>query len=139
MFERMMVPVNRQYVDRLQDSLKIAARRAEEDNATVGYVTMTGSLAKRAARRPEELEGKLQAFAREPGEIHGIATGSKMMRSTVVAVELDDRLVQAQGDLDADLVVMASHIPGVADRLHLIISNAAELAKRLPVSSFILR
>jgi len=139
MFKRIMVPVDLQYVDRLQNSLEIAARLAREYNATVYYVTVAGSLANRAAKRPEELETKLQVFAREQGEMHGIATGSKMMRSTDIAVELDDRLVQAQRELDADLVVMASHIPGVADRLHLISSNAGELAKRLPVSVFILR
>lgn len=139
MFEKIMIPVDLEHTDKLQNSLEIAARMAREYDATVYYVTVSGSLANRAARTPEEMARHLADFAREQGEKYGIRTDSKLMHSNDVAVELDDKLAQAQKELDANLVVMASHIPGVADRLHLISSNAGELARRLPVSVFVLR
>jgi nucleotide-binding universal stress UspA family protein len=65
---------------------------------------------------------------------------SSLAKSSVdPAVELDDKLLEAIEETDADLVVMASHVPGVADRLHLISSNAAWIVKHADVSVFVVR
>lgn len=139
MFDKIMIPVDLKHVDGMQKSLEAAARLAKQYDATLYYVTVAGRVPNRAAKTPEELAHRLDDFARQQGEKYDIRTDSRTMDSTDVAIELDDKLIQAQKEIGADLVVMASHIPGVADRLHLISSNAGELAQRLPVSVFILR
>ncbi|MFO8152091.1 universal stress protein [Thioalkalivibrio sp.] len=139
MFDKIMIPVDLKHIDGMQKSLEVTAGLAKQYDATVHYVTVAGRVPNRAARTPEELARHLADFARQQGEEYGIKTDSRTMDSTDVTIELDDKLVQAQKEIGADLVVMASHIPGVADRLHLISSNAGELAQRLPVSVFILR
>lgn len=54
-------------------------------------------------------------------------------------MELDDRLLEAIRDTGADLVVMASHPPGIGDKLHIIHSNGANIVKHSNVSVFIVR
>ena len=139
MYQKIMVPVDLKYIEKLEKTLDLAADLAKLHGATVHYVTVAGRVPNRAARSPEELESNLEAFAREQGESRGISTSSKTMHSTDVTIELDDKLVQAQKDIGADLVVMASHIPGVSDRLHLISSNASDLARKIDCSIFIVR
>jgi nucleotide-binding universal stress UspA family protein len=91
------------------------------------------------AHNPEELAEKLDAFAQEQGKSHGIETDSKVLLTADTAVELDDRLLEAIKDTGADLVVMASHPPGIGDRLHILHSNGANIVKHSDVSVFIIR
>ena len=53
------------------------------------------------------------------------------------AVDLDDSLMQAIADTGADLVVMASHVPGLPE--HIFASNAGYLANHASVSVFVIR
>jgi len=63
----------------------------------------------------------------------------KLSKALDTAVELDDRLLDAIKDTGADLVVMASHPPGIGDRLHILHSNGANIVKHSDVSVFIIR
>lgn len=139
MFKKIMIPVDLQHIEKLEKSLEIAAKLAKQWDATVHYVTVAGRVPNRAAKTPEELARNLEDFARDQGEKFGIQTDSKTMDSTDVVVELDDKLLEAEKEIGADLIIMASHIPGVPDKLHLISSNAGDIAKKADTSVFIVR
>ena len=53
------------------------------------------------------------------------------------AVDLDDALVKAVHETKSDLVVMATHIPNVAD--HVWPSNGGRLATHTDASVFLVR
>ena len=139
MFGKIMIPVDLQHVEKIELSLKIAAELAERYDAVLYYVGVAGRVPSRAARSPEQFERELRAFAEAQGEKFGIRTDSKTMHSTDVPVELIDRLLEAQEEIGADLIVMASHVPGVPDRLHLIPSNSAKVVRRANCSVFVVR
>lgn len=139
MYKSIMVPVDLQHVDKLSKSLSTAIDLARQYDATLHYVAVTPTAPSAAAHTTEEFTRKLAQFASEQGEQHGVATDSKAIVTSDPAVELDDRLLETQREIGADLVVMASHVPGVADKLHLMSSNAGYIAKHANVSVFVIR
>lgn len=112
---------------------------AKHYNATLCYVTVTNTTPGAAAHNPNELAGKLREFAEEQGQSHGISTDSRVMESVDTAVELDNKLLEAVKETGADLVVMASHPPGIGDRLHILHSNGANIVKHSDISVFVVR
>lgn len=139
MYHKILVPVDLSHLDKIAKALNTAIDMAKHYNAELHYVTVTNSTPGTAAHNPEELAEKLQQFAEEQGRAHGIHADSKVLESVDTAVELDDKLVKAIKDIDADLVVMASHPPGLGDKLHLLRSNAAEVVKHTSISVFVVR
>ena len=81
----------------------------------------------------------MKEFAEEQGNAHGIKTDAEVLESVGTAVELDDRLLDAIKDTGADLVIMASHPPGIGDKLHLLRSNGANIVKHSDISVFVVR
>lgn len=139
MYRKILVPVDLAHTDKMAKALDTAIDIAKHYNATLCYVTVTNSTPSAAAHSTEELKEKLSAFAQEQGESHGIDTDCKVLSTADTAVELDDRLLEAIRDTGADLIVMASHTPGISDRLHLIHSNGADIVKHSDISVFVVR
>jgi len=139
MYHEIMVPIDLAHLDKLVKALNTAIDMAKHYNARLHYVTVTNSTPGTAAHNPEELAAKMETFAREQGQAHGIQTDYKVLESVDTAVELDEKLIGAIKDIQADLVVMASHPPGLGDKLHLLRSNGAEIVKHTDVSVFIVR
>ncbi|HSH29528.1 MAG TPA: universal stress protein, partial [Thiohalobacter sp.] len=111
MFNRIMVPVDLANLDALQKSLTVAANLAQLYAATLCYVGVTTSQPSSVARTPEEYEQKLRAFSREHAPHNGRVPTIRVYNSPDPVADLDDILVQAIVDADADLVVMATHLP----------------------------
>ncbi|MDX1804275.1 MAG: universal stress protein [Alcanivorax sp.] len=139
MYRNILVPIDLAHTDKIAKALATAIDIAKHYSATLCYVSVTNSAPSSAAHNPKELKEKLSSFAREQGQAHGIDTDSIVISTPDTAVELDDRLLQAIKDTGADLVVMASHPPGIADKLHILRSNGANIVKRSDVSVFIVR
>lgn len=139
MYKKIMVPVDLQHVEKIDRSLATAADLARLWDATVCYVAISGRVPNRVAPTPEKFEVEMNMFAREQRERFGIETESLVVSSVDVAVELDDKLLDAIGKVGADLVVMASHVPDVPDRLHLMSSNASWIVRHSDVSVFVVR
>ncbi len=139
MFERIMVPVVLDHVDRMERTLKAAADLAERYEASVTYVAVSGKVPNAVAKTPEKFAAELDMFAREQGSQAGISTDALTITSNDPAAELEHRLLEAVETTGADLVVMGSHPPGVADALHLIGSHAAWLVRHADVSVFVVR
>ena len=139
MYHKIMVPVDLAHLDKLYKALNTAMDIGKHYGASLCYVAVTNSAPSEVAHNPEELADKLVAFAKEQAEYHGIKAESKVMPTADTAVDLDKRLLEAIEATGSDLVVMASHAPGIGDKLHILHSNGANLVKHSGVSVFVVR
>lgn len=139
MYRKIMVPVDLEHVDHMEKALHGAAELARSYSVPVCYVAVTGRAPNEVAATPEQFAEAMERFARDQADAHGIAAASLTLSSVDVPAELDRKLLEAIRTTGADLLVMASHIPGIPDRLHLIGSNAAWLVRHTDISVFVVR
>jgi len=137
MFSSIMVPVDLAHADSLEKALKAAADLSNFYHASVCIVGVTASAPSAVAHNTEEYAEKLDAFAAAQGEKHGVTYKAKAMVTADPAVDLGKTLETAAEDLNADLIVMASHVPGFAD--HIIASNAGHMAAHAKSSVLVVR
>ncbi len=137
MFKHIMVPVDLRHADHLARALETAANLGKQFDAPVTYVGVTPETPSATAHNPAEFEQKLSAFASAQADAHGHAAHAKSYASHDPSIDLNDTLLKAADDLDADLIVMASHIPNIAD--HIWPSHGGQVAKRAKASVFVVR
>ncbi|MBM9594777.1 universal stress protein [Roseitranquillus sediminis] len=138
MYKRIMVPVDLAHADKLDKALDVAARLAADmGGASLVYVGVTAETPSSVAHSPREYAEKLAAFARDQASAHGITTDSHAITAHDAAVELDRLLIGAAKEMGADLIVMASHMPGLAE--HIFQSHAGDVASHAPCSVFVVR
>lgn len=137
MYKKILVPVDLDHVDRLDKALATAADLSKHYGVPVCYTGVTAATPGPVAHTPQEFAGKLEAFAKAEAGKHGIEASAKACVSDDPAVDLDGMLMQAIDDVGADLVVMASHVPGLPE--HVFASNAGYLASHAKVSVFVIR
>jgi len=123
----------------MQRALAVAADLATQSRASIIFVAVTGKEPNEIANTPEKFAVELDLFAREQGDRSRVATESHAMVTNDPGAELQKRLLEAIKATEADLVVMSSHPPGVADALHLIGSHAAWLVRHSDISVFVVR
>jgi nucleotide-binding universal stress UspA family protein len=117
MYKKIIVPVDLAHAGKLMKALKTAADLARHYQAPVCYVGVTTATPGSLAHNPAEYTTKLEAFARTQGEENGIETSSHTVVAHDPTIDLDDALLKAITRPAADLVVMATHVPNVADHL----------------------
>ena len=139
MYSKILVPVDLAHIDKLAKALNTSIDIAKHYNAALHYVTVTNRAPSSVAHSTRELEDKLRLFAEEQGKDHGIETSYSLIESPDTVVELEKRLVEAADETGADLIVMASHAPGIGDKLHFIRANAANLVRDAKISVFVVR
>lgn len=137
MFTKIMVPVDLTHVARLKRALSVAADLGHLYKAEVCYVAVTASTLGPVAHNPQEFSAKLAAFAENEAAKRGHMTTSHCVISHEPAVDLDHDLHKARQELGADLVVMASHVPGIAD--YLFPSHGGRMAAHAAVSVMVVR
>lgn len=137
MFSTIMIPVDLASVGHMDKALSLAADLALRYDARAHVVGVTQSSPTPVARTPEAYAGKLAAFAAERSKPLGIRLEAHTEISHDPAVDLDDVLLRAATTIDADLIVMASHVPGFAE--HVIASNAGYVASHAGISVFVVR
>ena len=115
MYKTIMIPVDLEHSDQLKKALSIGADLARHYNADLFAVGVTSGAPSAVAHNPLEYTQKLEAFVAEQTALHGVEFKAKAMESHDPAVDLDDTLQKAGSEIGADLVVMASHIPGFID------------------------
>ncbi len=140
MYKRILVPVDLQHVEQVDQALICAADLSKHWQATLCLVAVHGTTPDGVAAGPGAFAAELNMFAREQATRFDIAEiDSRVIQSVDAAAELDQRLQQAIEEEQVDLVIMASHLPGLADRLRLRSSNAAQLLRRSSVSIMVVR
>ncbi|MEM6972926.1 MAG: universal stress protein [Pseudomonadota bacterium] len=137
MYKKIMVPVDLGHLDRVEKAVAVAADMAKGYGAEAVLVGVTQSSPTSVAPSPEAFGEKLSAYAAEKSGALGVDFGAHTEISHDITVDLDAILSSAAGTMDADLVVMASHVPGFADRV--FASNAGYLASHATISVFVVR
>ena len=137
MFRKIMVPVDLAHCEKLRAAIDVAAQLARSYGAEVCYVGATTSAPSAVAHNPEEYGQKLEAFAQEQAAAHGETASSHVIISHDPTADLDHDLEKAVTDIGADLVVMATHLPKLADMLWP--SNGGRLATHTEASVFLVR
>jgi len=132
-----MVPVDLGHIENLSRALDIAANMAKAHQAEVVYVGVYGNLRSPAAANPQEYTDKLTAFSDQQAAAHGISTTSAPVFSHDPEAELTSLLLSAATDTQADVIIMASHIPGWIE--HVFHSNAGYIASHAVISVFVIR
>ena len=137
MYTKIMVPVDLAHVEKLDKALTTATDLARYYRIPICYVGLTAEAPTSVAHTPKEYGEKLQAFGAGQAEQHGIEVTTKAYPSHDPTVDLDRTLIDAANENGADLIVMASHVPGVAD--HFFGSHAAAVASYAKVSVLVVR
>lgn len=137
MFTKVMVPVDLAHADGLEKALAVAADLSQRHGAEAVLVGVTPSSPTEIASSPEAFGERLSRFAADRSAALGAAFGSRVEVSHDVAVDLGVCLSRAADAIGADLIVMASHTPGLAE--YVFASNAGYLAAHSTLSVFVVR
>ena len=137
MYTKIMVPVDLAHVDRLGKALTTATDLAKHYGTSICYVGITAEAPTSVAPTPKEYSEKLRVFGASQAEQHGLEVTTAAYPSHDPTVDLDTRLIAAAKENGADLIVMASHVPGLSD--HIFGSNAGAVASYADVSVFVVR
>jgi nucleotide-binding universal stress UspA family protein len=137
MYSMIAVPVDLEHLEHLGKALRTAADLAKHYGAKVCYVGATTETPGPLGHTPDEYREKLDAFAKAESAQHGIDARARTIVCLDPTIDMDRHLVEAFEAEKADLIVMASHIPGFKD--HFISSNAAWIAGHVDLSVFIVR
>ncbi len=137
MYKKIMVPVDLAHVDKIEKALETAADLARHYKIPICYVGVTASTPDSVAHNPEEYAAKLTAFGKRMADAGGFEADTKSYLSHDPTRELYKILTEAADEIGADLVVMASHVPGLPE--HIFTSNAGYVASHADVSVFVIR
>lgn len=137
MFSKIMVPVDLAHADQLEKAISVAADLAKQYGAQATLVGVTQSGPTEVARTPQEYSEKLASFASEVSEKSGVTFSTHSETSHDPTIDLDDTIMRASEAIGADLIVMASHIPGFAE--YIFASNAGYVASHSKLSVFVVR
>ncbi|PTW51090.1 universal stress protein [Rhodovulum kholense] len=137
MFKQILVPVDLAHAGRLTRACEVAGDLARHYGIGVTYVAVAAPQPGEVAQSPEAYREKLDAFAAAEAERHGHRVSSRLMVSPDPAAELDEALVRALEESGADLVVMASHVPGWVE--HVFPSHGGRLASHAKASVLLVR
>lgn len=137
MYSKIMVPVDLAHIERLEKALQAAADLALRYDIPVCYVGVTTGAPSEVAHTPQEFGQKLEKLGEDQAVKRGVRAETLSRMGHDPAVDLSRMLIEAARDCGADLVVMASHLPGLPE--HLFSSNAGAVASHAPVSVFVVR
>ncbi|MBY8974965.1 universal stress protein [Rhodobacteraceae bacterium NNCM2] len=137
MFRTIMVPVDLAHPERLDRAISIAATMAEVMGAQIHLVGVTMSAPSKVAHTPEEFDAKLEEYAAHQGRIRNVEMAAHTVITNDAAVDLDKRLIETADQIGADLVVMATHVPGLAE--YVFASHGGYLAAHAKQSVLLVR
>ena len=137
MFKKIVSPVDLAHAEKLTKALAVTGELARSYGAEICFVGVTGSTPSELGRTPEEYSKHLAKFAAEQGATLGVATSSHTIVSTDPAVQMNQELEAAGAEIGADLVVMATHPPGVSD--YFWSGHGAHLAAHSDASVMLIR
>lgn len=137
MYRKIMVPVDLAHVGRIDKAVTTATDLAKHYGIPICFVGVTAETPTEVARAPKEFAEKLRAFGATQASRHDLHIDTAAYPSHDPAVDLHDTLLAAAKEHGADLIVMASHMPGLQD--HIFASNAGAVAAHAEVSVFVVR
>lgn len=137
MFKNIMIPVDLENVKNLEYCFQVAANIARMGNATLHLIHVGGTAPEVAGRTPKEQAERLDALGRDIAFQQKVQTETLNMTSNDTAIELNKKLMEAIKLTNADLVIVASHIPRFGDAF--VFSHGGYIAEHADVSVFVIR
>jgi nucleotide-binding universal stress UspA family protein len=137
MYSKIMVPVDMAHIERLEKAITTATDLAKHYRTPICFIGVTVGGPTEVAHNPEEYAAKIKAFGEAQSSAHGLEIETAAYQSHDPAADLDKVLVAAAKDKGADLIVMASHVPGFKE--HIFASNAGAVASHADMSVFVVR
>lgn len=136
-YHKIMVPVDLGHLASLGKALGTAAELARSYRIPVCYVSVAPGPAPLTAEQADEFREALDSFALDQAERHGFEATASAVIPEDDSPDVREALMRALEESGADLVVMASHIPDVDDRI--FASNAAYVAASASVTVMVVR
>jgi nucleotide-binding universal stress UspA family protein len=115
MYKRIMIPIDLAHAEALERSCAVAGDLASQFGSKLVYVGVTASVPGALGHNPAEFTEKLAAFAKSHASKTGVSADIHTVISHDPAAEMNSALMKAVKETEADLVVMQSHKPGLAD------------------------
>lgn len=138
MYSRILVPVDLDHADKLDKALELAAKTAKEHDATVIYVGVVDAVPTTSKRTEgSKTRALLDEFAAEQAHKYAIKVADHVELRGDFHLNIGAEVIDAAKKTDCDLIVMASHIPGLKE--HILASNAGYVASHAPMSVFVVR
>ena len=137
MFSAILIPIDLAHVDQMDKALALAATVAKQEGATVHLLGATSSQPTSVAHNVQEYEQKLASFAKSKSDQYGVTMQPHATALHDLPVELNKRILSTARELDCDLIVMQSHIPGPID--HVFASHGGTVAAQAKCSVFVVR
>jgi len=137
MYNNIMVPVDLAHLPQIAGAIDTAGDLARHYGAAIVFVSITAEAPTAIAHDPAEFGARLTAFAAGQAARLGVEISTRAYAATDPSIDIDKKLLEAIADTGADLVVMASHRPGLAD--YFWAAHGAWLAKHAEVSVFLVR
>lgn len=137
MYSTIAVPVDLAHTDKLNKAITTAADLARHYHASLYLIAVTSSAPSEVAHDPVEFSKKLSQFADKQTAALGIEFKTRDAVTPDPAVDLTRVLDEQIHELGADLIVMASHVPGLSD--YVFASNSGYLGSHTDLSIFVVR
>jgi nucleotide-binding universal stress UspA family protein len=137
MYTSILVPVDLEHRQGLEKAVSTAATLSKAYGIPMTLIGVTTNTPSAVAHTPQEFQQKMEAYAAEEGEKYGVEVKGLGVASHDPAVDLNETLIEQAEKRGDDLIVMASHIPGVAE--HIFSSHAGYVAQHAPVSVMVVR
>ncbi len=137
MYSTIAVPVDLAHTDKLSKAITTAADLAKHYHASLYLIAVTSSAPSEVAHNPAEFSEKLSQFADAQTAAYGVEFKTRDTVTPDPAVDLNKALDEQIHALGADLVVMASHVPGLGD--YVFSSHSGYLSSHTDLSIFVVR
>ncbi len=137
MVNSIMVPIELAHTSALDSAVVTAGELAKSNNASLTLIGVTGTAPNDAAKNPHDYQTKFSAYVSEVSSRLGIPVEARALVDNDVAADLGNVLINAAEEMDVDLIVMASHVPGFIE--HIFTSNAGYVASHAKCSVYVIR
>lgn len=137
MYSKILLPIDLAHAEKMEKAIVTAVEVAKAHDARLTMMGVTGEEPGSVAHDPKEYAARFDAFVAEQSQKHGIPVDALEKVSVDVPAELPGILEKEAKEHGYDLIIMASHVPGLLD--HIFTSNAGHVATHSAGSVFIVR
>lgn len=137
MYNTIMVPVDLGHLPEIAKAIDTAAGLARQHGGRLVFVSVTAEAPTSLAHNPAEFAQRLAALAGQEATRLGVQIETHAIAAHDPIIDTDRHLMEAIAATGADLVVMATHAPGMAD--YFWSGHGAHVAAHAPVSVFLVR
>lgn len=138
MYTRILVPIDLENVDHLENALALASKTAQEHDATVVFTNVVDAIPTTSPiTEGEKVADKLHAFAQAQTKLRGIRATEQVTLRGDLSLNLGKDIIATAKEQTCDLIIMASHVPGLKD--HILSSHAGYVASHAPMSVYVIR